>query len=129
MNLQFLFGYWHGLNCMAFTTTIANIFETYHMQALWPSSDVLACPVYCSYVLQVIYFNISVSGIQALLHAAHVTSMLTQKQSCLLYYIATVNVEIFAGLNICNFSHMNFFTWILLWCLGQQCLLFKFNYD
>ena len=39
----------------------------------------------------------------------------------------TVNVEIFAGLNICCFSPMKFFAGMLSWCLGQWCLLFRYN--
>ena len=36
------------------------------------------------------------------------------------------NVKTFAGLNIRGFSPMKFFAGILLQCLGQQCLLFKY---
>ena len=38
----------------------------------------------------------------------------------------TKNVETFAGLNIRGFCPMKFFAGILLQCLGQQCLLFKY---
>ena len=39
----------------------------------------------------------------------------------------TVNVETFAGLNICGFSPVKFFTGILSQCLSQQCLLFNYK--
>ena len=41
--------------------------------------------------------------------------------------MATINVKIFAGLNICGFSPMNLFAGILSQCLGQQCLLCNYS--
>ena len=42
----------------------------------------------------------------------------------------TVNMERFAGLNICGFGLMNskFFMGILSWSLSHHCLLFNYSY-
>ena len=45
------------------------------------------------------------------------------------YMIYTVNVERFAGLNICGFSPLKIFVGILSQCLSQQCLLFKYSWE
>ena len=42
-------------------------------------------------------------------------------------YVHIVNVEIFAGLNICGFSPIKFIMGVLSQCLGQQCLLFNYS--
>ena len=42
-------------------------------------------------------------------------------------YVRIVNMEIFAGLNICGFSPIKFITGVLSQCLGQQCLLFNYS--
>ena len=47
--------------------------------------------------------------------------------TCILDDMLTVNVEIFAGLNICCFSPMKSSAGMLSWCLGQWCLLFRYN--
>ena len=39
----------------------------------------------------------------------------------------TVNVERFAGLNICSFSPMKFFAEILSRCIGHQCSLLTYS--
>ena len=43
----------------------------------------------------------------------------------MIYY--KINVERFAGLNICGFSRIKFFVEILLQCIGHQCLLFTYS--
>ena len=39
----------------------------------------------------------------------------------------TINVEIFAVLNICGFSPMKVFAGMLSWCLDEQYLLFNYS--
>ena len=39
----------------------------------------------------------------------------------------TINVEIFAVLNVCGFSPMKVFAGMLSWCLGEQYLLFNYS--